>query len=293
MRRLEFLMNRVRYETDNKDVNGITNTEIVSYFNDAQKYITSLIFKMNPYADMFKTQVEIAANSTGIYTIPSDCFSSSSISMVEAKWSDDANNQGYNRIKPIAESEASYIFGYYVRNNTVVITGDAPNANFTFIRITYFKRLKSLDVRQSKVSSTTSTTIVMTAPAPTDLYLMDDHASTVSVDGDQVVAGLSFTNTSGTSLTGVSPDPTVAGVNNTQYIVAGANACNRSELPEECEPYLVDYVKQRIYTRNNYEDANKQMYFTEQQKADIISIFSKNKKDDDSFPVTDLTFLTF
>lgn len=64
-------------------------------------------------------------------------------------------------------------------------------------------------------------------------------------------------------------------------------------MPEECEPYLLDYVKQRIYTRNNYEDAGKQQYFTEQQKEEIVSIFSKNKKDDDTIPITDVGFLFF
>lgn len=289
MRRLEFLVNRARYETDNKDTNGITNAEIVSYFNDAQKYISSLIFKNNPYADMFKTQVEIAANSTGEYTIPDDCFATSAVSMVEAKWSDSANNDGYHRIKPISESEAVYMFGYYVRNNKVIITGDSPNANFTYIRITYFRRLKTLDVRQSKVSAVTPGFYITMVTAPTDLYLLDDHASTVDVNGDQVVADIYFTSTSGATLNTAD----TAGVDTSQYIVAGANACNRSELPEECETYLVDYVKQRIYTRNNYDDANKQMYFTEQQKQDIVAIFSKNKKDDDTIPITDIGFLGF
>lgn len=289
MRRLEFLVNRVRYETDNKDTNGIANAEIVSYFNDAQKYISSLIFKNNPYADFFKVQVELPASIAGIYNIPDDCFTTSAVSMVEVKWEESSNNKGYNRIKPIMESESAYMFGYYIRNNQVIITGDAPNANFTSIRITYFRRLKSVDVRQAKVNSVVPNVSIIMSLVPTDLYLMDDHASTVDADGNQVVANIYFTNTSGIVLSTLN----TLGVTTSQWIVAGKNTCNKSELPEECETYLIDYVKQRIYTRNNYEDANKQMYFTEQQKADIISLFSKNKKDDDTVPVTDITYLTF
>lgn len=289
MRRLEFLMNRVRYETDNKDANGITNAEIVNYFNDAQRYITSLIFKVNPYADLFKSQVEIAANSTGVYDIPEDCFSSNSISMVEAKWSDSANNQGYTRIKPVNESEAVYMFGYYIRNNQVVITGDVPNTNFTYVRITYFRRLKTVDVRQAKVSAVTPGVSITLSTTPTDLYILSDYASAVDINGDQVKSAIYFTNTSGSSLTTTN----TTGITTSHYIVAGKDSCNKSELPEECETYLVDYVKQRIYTRNNYEDAGKQSYFTEQQKEDIIAIFSKNKKDDDILPITDIGFLTF
>jgi len=72
MRRLEYLISQVRNSTDNKDTNGISTPEIVGYFNDAQKYITTLIFKNNPYADFFKVQLAYAANSKGDYTIPDD-----------------------------------------------------------------------------------------------------------------------------------------------------------------------------------------------------------------------------
>jgi hypothetical protein len=290
MRRLEFQINQVRNSTDNKDVNGISNAEVVGYFNDAQKYITTLIFKNNPYADVFKTQVEFDANTTGIYILPSDCYSINSISMVEGRFSQTQNNNGYTRIRPIGESEFSYIFGYMIRDNSVNISGQNTVQQLQKVRITYFRQLKTLDVRQGFISVATPTQLTLTT-TPTDLYVMDDHLSTVDVLGDQIVAGVRFTNTSGAILTVVSP--TSAGTAAGQWVVAGINACNKSELPDVCEPYLLDYVKQRIYTRNNYSDAEKQLYFTEQQKSEIISIFSKNKKDEDTIPITDASFLLF
>jgi len=286
MRRMDFLVSQVRNSTDNKDVNGISTAEIVGYFNDAQKYITTLIFKNNPYADLFKVQVAYAANSTGVYTIPDDCYSTNAVSMVELLTNTLANvNDGYTRIKPIMESEFAYIGGYTIRNNTLCISG----TNQFPVRLTYFKRLPTLDVRQAKVSGVVANTSISMATTPTDLFIMDDHCSTVDAQGDQVVANIYFTNTSGSPLL----TATTTGVTTSQYIVAGANATNKSLLPDECESYLLEYVRQKIYTRNNYEDANKQMYFTEQRQAEIISIFSKNKKDDDTIPVTDFGFLLF
>ena len=286
MRRMDFLVSQVRNSTDNKDVNGISTAEIVGYFNDAQKYITTLIFKNNPYADLFKVQVAYAANSTGVYTIPDDCYSTNAVSMVELLTNNLANiNDGYTRIKPIMESEFAYIGGYTIRNNTLCISG----TNQFPVRLTYFKRLPTLDVRQAKVSGVVANTSISMATTPTDLFIMDDHCSTVDAQGDQVVANIYFTNTSGSPLL----TATTTGVTTSQYIVAGANATNKSLLPDECESYLLEYVRQKIYTRNNYEDANKQMYFTEQRQNEIISIFSKNKKDDDTIPVTDFGFLLF
>jgi hypothetical protein len=289
MRRLEFLITEVRNSTDNKDVNGISTSEIVSYFNEAQRYITTLIFKNNPYADLFKVQVEIPAVSTGVYTIPDNCYAVNAISMVEARFAETSNNKGYSRIKPISESEFSYIFGYITRNNQILISGQNDIAQLMSIRITYFKQLPTLDVRQAKVSSVNSGISISLSSTPTTMYTIDDYCSTVDSKGSQVVSGIYFTNTSGSTLITAN----TAGVDTTQYIVSGADSCNKSQLPDSCEPYLLNYVKQRIYTRNNYEDANKQMYFTDQQKSEIISIFSKNKKDDDTIPVTDIGFLNF
>jgi len=289
MRRLEFLINQVRQATDNKDTNGIPDSEIVGYFNDAQRHITSLIFKSNPYADLFKTQIEIAANPSGEYTLPADCFSTNAVSMVEARFADTSNNKGYSRIKPISESELSYIFGYLIRDNKVIISGQNDVAQLQNVRITYFRQLPDLDIRQAKVLSVNPGVSITMASAPPSLYSIDDNCSTVDASGNQVVSGIYFNNTTGNVLF----TSTTTGVNSTQYIVAGKNSCNKSLLPDICESYLLDYVKQRIYTRNNYEDANKQMYFTEEQKAQIISIFAKNKKDDETIPVTDVEFLFF
>jgi hypothetical protein len=209
--------------------------------------------------------------------------------MVEARFAETTNNKGYSRIKPISESEFSYIFGYITRDNKVLISGQNDVAQLLSIRITYFRQLPKLDIRQARVNSVNSGISIVLNSAPDDLYTMDDHCSTVTAQGDQVVSDIYFTNTSGSLLL----TSTTTGVAAGQYIVAGSSSCNRSLLPDVCETYLLDYVKQRIYTRNNYEDANKQMYFTEQQKEEIISIFSKNKKDDDTIPVVDIGFLNF
>jgi hypothetical protein len=291
MRRLEYQVTQVRNSTDNKDVNGISTAEIVGYFNDAQKYITTLIFKNNPYADMFKSQVIYPSSSSGEYTIPSDCYSTSSISMVEGRFGETEVNGGYRRIKPISESELAYSFGYTVRNNKVIISGQNNVAQIQSIRVTYFKRLQTVDVRQARIQSKTSTTLVLDA-APPGLYTMDDKFSVVDDQGIQSAAGLYTTTTSGSTLA-VPAGTANVDLSTVKYVVSGENANNKCELPDECEPYLLDYVKQRIYTRNNYSDADKQLYFTEQQKAEIISIFSKNKKDDDTIPTTDLEFLLF
>lgn len=287
MRRLEFLISKVRNSTDNKDTNGISDNEIVEYFRDAQRYIETLIFKHNPYADLFKVQKTYPAVPTGIYDLPSDIYSVNAISMVEARFNITPNNDGFSRIKPIMESEFPYMFGYMIRNNQILISGQNNIAQFQDVRVTYFRQLDTLDIRRGQVTSVTPTSITVSgfdANAP----LMDDYYSTCDKDGNQIVAGI-YSASTASPLSVASTSGIVSG----QYILSGKNSTNLCELPDSCEPYLLDYVRQRIYTRNNYDDANKQMYFTEQQKQEIIAIFSKNKKDDDTIPVTDILYLLF
>ena len=288
MRRLEFLITEVRNSTDNKDTNGISTNELVQYFNDGQKYIETLIFKNNPYADLFKAQEVYEANTDGVYDLPDDCYSENSISMVEGRYNITENNQGYSRIKPISESEFAYIFGYTIRNKQVLISGQNNIAQLQNVRVTYFKSLKSLDVRRGVIGTVTPGVSIAVTSFDTTAAQKSDHYSTVTNQGVQVIKNIYSESTS-------SPLNTVdtTGVITGQYLVSGANAQNISDLPNACEPYLLDYVRQRIYTRNNYEDAGKQMYFTEQQKQEVISIFSKNKKDDDTVPITDIGFLCF
>jgi hypothetical protein len=209
--------------------------------------------------------------------------------MVEARFADTSNNKGYSRIKPIMESEFSYIFGYITRDNKVLISGQNDVAQLQDVRITYFKQLPTLDVRQAKVSSINPGVSILLSANPSYLYEVDDHCSAVDAQGVQQASDIYFTNTSGSLLTTAD----TAGVTSDMYITSGKNSCNKPLLPDVCETYLLDYVRQRIFTRNNYEDANKQMYFTQQQESEIVAIFSKNKKDDDTIPVTDVEFLFF
>jgi hypothetical protein len=208
--------------------------------------------------------------------------------MVEGRYNTTNNNDGYSRIKPISESEIAYMFGYVVRNNQIIISGQNNIAQLQDIRITYFKQLKTLDIRRGTVGVVVANTSIAITSLDTTAPLRDDNYSTCNAQGTQVVSGIYSASTSSPLLT-----TTTTGVITGQYLLTGKNATNVSELPDACEPYLIDYVRQRIYTRNNYEDANKQMYFTEQQKSEVISIFSKNKKDDDTVPLTDYSFLTF
>jgi len=170
MRRLEFLITEVRNSTDNKDTNGVQTSEIVGYYNAAQKFITALIFKNNHYCDLFKGQDVQPSNTSNTYTLPANCYSVNSISMVEVRTNTSNINNGYTRVKPISESEFAYAFGYITRDNQILISGQDSQAWYTDIRITYFKQLPTLDIRRGAVSAPFTAT-TFTVPPQSKLAL--------------------------------------------------------------------------------------------------------------------------
>ena len=61
---------------------------------------------------------------------------------------------------------------------------------------------------------------------------------------------------------------------------------------EEVEPYLMDYVAQRIFGRNNYgEDWNKANFWTSEERSNIISIFADASQAETRAPITDTEYM--
>ena len=83
------------------------------------------------------------------------------------------------------------------------------------------------------------------------------------------------------SIVGAIPTPdSITNVAIGDYVLNGKDSVNNITLTESVWTYWKDYVRQRIYGRQNYNDAGKQDYFTTAQKNEIIALFANNQKDD-------------
>lgn len=289
MRRTEYLLTEIRNSTDNVD-SAIKDAELISYLNYGQKLIQNIVFAANVKADIFKEVVEYDANESGIYTLPDDKFGVNSLSLVEGRFGLDNVNSGYRPIERVDKSEAANMFGYYTENDKVVLTGLNINLQVVRVRITYFRALPRMDKRWGKISAVNSGVSLVLTDNDVLASTVDDYCTVVDKFGAKVRGDIYIDTFSGATwqttdaLTGVTPN---------QYVTMGKNSVNASLLPDECETYLLDYVRQRIYTRNVYEDSAKQVYFTDQQKADIAALFSNNQKDIIYPPITDTEYLEF
>ena len=286
MREITYLINDVREQTDNEDTNGVSDKEIIRYFNDGVRAIQAMIFKNNPLSAYFQEpEVYPPANGSREYTLPSDCFGDNAVSMVEYSGNSSDCWSVLDRVWP-----EDKFFGWFTRNKKVVISGDESRPMPENIRVWYFKRLPKFDKAWAKVDSIAGQVVTLTE-VDTDFGKVDRYCSFVTADGAEKLPGLkieSYTDTTITFPAGVDVSGLVAG----DKLLMGANVSLTLDLPEEVESYLMDYVAKRIYGRNNYTtDTSKIEYFTEEGRANILAIFGDASQAILRTPITDTDYL--
>lgn len=297
MRRIEFLINQVRRSTDNTDKNGISDAEIIEFFNDGIEAIQSIIHAQNFTPDLFLATTTYDFNfSTNSYALPADIYSTNAVMLVEVRFGSSDVNEGFRTVKRITDMEQADFFGYYLRDNKIYFAISEQNTikSFDQFRVTYFRALKRFDKRWATVASVvpgSPNTLTITG-ADVDFQNVDDTFSIVDANGVSIQSGLRIVSLSGLPTT-ITFTGATAGIANGQFIVMGDKSSTACELPKSVEPHLLDYVRQRLYTRQNYGDSNKQITFTQATQQAIVSIFSNKSRDISEPPIVDYDYLGY
>lgn len=291
MRLLKYLILDVREQTDNEDLNGTKDKEIVRYFQDGLKQIQQIIFKNNPYCSYFQEPFLIPSPIQGKnFPLPSDVYADNAVSMVEV------NNEGAYRDdywqtldRGYAEEQSS-LTGWFTRNKSIFFSGtkDAPISRMA--RVWYFQRHPRWDKVWATVDSITGDTIKL-KDFDKDLFDVDQFITVYESDEEtKRASNLKFTKVSDDEIKIISGDySTIA---SDDVILMGKNSNILANLPEEVESYLMDYVAKRVYSRNNYTtDTAKISEFTAEEKDNIISIFADVGQSNTRTPITDVEYL--
>jgi hypothetical protein len=297
MRRIEFLINQVRRSTDNTDKNGIDDAEIIEYFNDGIEAIQAIIHAQNFTPDLFLATASFDFDfSTREYTLPADIYSTNAVMLVEVRFGNSDVNEGFRTVKRITDMEQADFFGYYLKDNKIVFALSEQNTIKAFdqFRVTYFRALKRFDKRWATIASITPgspNTLTITG-ADVDFQNVDDTFSIVDANGVVIQPGLRIVSLAGLP-TALTFTGTTTGIASGHFLVMGYKSTTSCELPKSVEPHLLDYVRQRLYTRQNYGDANKQITFTQATQQAIVSIFSNKSRDISEPPIVDYDYLGY
>lgn len=276
MRRLELLEKEVRESTDTVDENSLNTYELMRYFNDGQKLLQKILYTANQSADLFIRSENIAVTS-GVksYPLPDDIYARNSVVGLMT-----ANGHKITRMSP---QELQNMYGYALYGKNIMLSFD-PTENLV---LDYVYKLPVISFRLAQVDTfdTGAGTIDAVAGsiiANEDFVDRFDYYTIVDSDGNikapkmklSSLAGLTFTFT-GDLTGGTDYDGVAAG----DYVVCGKFGTSHSELPDECEPFLLTYVQRRILAKISSSDIQSESAFTSEERQDIQDLFLDNVSD--------------
>lgn len=285
MRLLKYLINDVREQTDNEDVNGVSDKEIIRYFQDCIKSIQTIVFKSSPTCAYFQKTYEISGPINGkSFPLPSDVYADNKVTMVETTID---NTEYWRTLKNGWAEEQHYLFGWYVRNKEIHFSGTPYDDTTRKARVTYYYKLKRWDKVWAEVDSIVGQTIKI-VNFDKDLFDVDNTISIFS-DEDTKVGTFKYKKVADDEIEVVGD---ISVVTPGSFILMGDSELHIN-LPDEVETYILDYVSKRIFSRNNYTlDTNKVDFFTQEARNDIVSIFADSKNTMIAPPIMDTDYLS-
>ena len=303
MERLELQIERARSESLNKDYSttvGIPQEDFESFANEAQDRLFSEIVKAHPRI-FHSEKIYTVTSGQEAYDLPADCHEGK-VHLVE--FSTDGRGENYYELGQAKMHERSSApaanpMFYIMRAKQILLV---PPATTGYLRVTYVKKPKRLALRRSTVSARTCTSPTRTGMtvAAADLAALDpgsevakyNYLSVVDRDGDQMMAGVEFDSiNTGTGVVTITGSSFTAQTGETitvgDYVVIGKDACNKSQLPDSCERFLIKWMAACALERDGSTLEARKRELCQEMLSDISSSLADSDHD-----VTGVTILT-
>lgn len=309
MRRVDTLITAARGVSRNKPnadgTYGITDDEVLQYINDAQDRMQNLISAQKNIARLFSTQqiIPIVANQEA-YTIDDRVLLNKAIQQVE--YSYDSNLSNYTVLQKVnlfnRDTNASnYPTSYFKRGNAILLQ-PTPNAANGSIRVTYERAVDDLDIPRGLITVITNGTSTqfdtLTFGTTANSYETStpgwsniQYASIVSPLGARRCYNVLLTsyNTS-TNLLTPNPTPFIYGaldsaIQVNDVAVFGKYTTTFSQLPDECERYLIHYAAARLYAEDSSNDTSREENIVAEIESDILTALASQTPEVEYVPM--------
>lgn len=276
--------------------NDIPDDEFLQYLNDGQDRIQSLISNTRGTQKIFVQQkiIQAVANQES-YTIPDRLLFNKSIENIEFSYDSTLNN--YNSLQKalIANKTtfaSDYPSGYYCARGSFFPIPLLSSSSGSF-RVMYERSIDDLDIRRAQVQSVsglTSTTFTnMTlvgisgsgepdeSSTPANLTNIDyicvcDYDGNVTAYNIPVLSYDSSSNVLTPRSFAFQTGETIAAGS---YVTFHKWSTTVSQLPDECEKYLLNYCVQAILHRDSSNDWNEQNEMLSKMEKEIVDQMKK------------------
>lgn len=312
MRRTDVLITQARLISRNgANADGtfaIPDNEILQYLNDAQDRLQNLISARKNIAKIFATQqiISVVANQEA-YSISDRVLLNKQIESVEFSYDGSVSN--YIRLEKLNlfnrnTNPSNYPWGYFKRGGQIFLQ-PTPSVSTGTIRVTYERDLDDLDIPRAVVSTVTGGTATqfttLTFSALADSYETTtpgwnniQYFSVSDVNGlrkcyNILVGGY----VAGTNIMTPSPSPFIY-TSLDSAITAGSDIATFdkyttcfSQLPDNCERYLIHYAATELFHRDSSEDYNKENDILGQIEEDILKALAAQTSETQYIPQAD------
>lgn len=291
MRRLEKLISEARLSTNTTDIDSVSLALCQQYMNRIHSYLEDILFLVNDENDLFLRDFEFALiPGKDEYALPIDIYAKSSIDTVAVSFLNGLS-QTFLPLKKVSRKQRGFTFGYFIQNIQCVFT-PKPQSPLR-IKMTYQQKVPNVSNRIGKIQSFTGTGIVLTDYVA-GISSCDDFVCIVDANGTILNKAVDLNGntqyvpialTSDTAGTMVVDNTTGAVIG--AYVVSGKYASSHSQLPDECEKYLITALERMIQYRQSSNDINTSSVFSAEELSTIKEVFADNSYDDAKPPVTE------
>lgn len=287
MRRVEHLINDIRFNSNQLDTNRFSDIRLLKLLNNAQRAIQNALFTSDMSDHILKKTalIDTIADQEE-YDLPTDIYAHSSISTV--KRAINSSNSSYVVLNQISDKETRNQMGYTVFNDKLIIS-PIPNVSITSgIKVFYQRKLPTLSIRIGQIDSYISGTSITLKSGYSNATIgdFDDYITVVDSNGTIKQSGIKFTTyasgviSTSDSLTSIAAD---------DYVVLGEYATSHPQIPDPCEDLLTSHVERSIYA----VDSSSDVQFSSEEMAMIRDLFQKKDHDVKHPVIIDNLYLNF
>jgi hypothetical protein len=191
----------------------------------------------------------------------------------------------------------------YIRSGGKIILSPVPQttiANGLFIN--YVRTLNKLDTRRGEIETVTTLDNTITSlklninTTFEPSFILDDcFLSVVDKCGDVKMRRVPVADIN-QSTGDITLEPGFEfedgeSISAGDYVVSGKFATNRSELPDMCERYLLQYCNWKILKRDSSNDSMEQTEELVNMRAEIVETFKQVDDDNKTITIDDTTFI--
>jgi len=294
MRRTDVLIKQARLISRNvansDGTYSISDEEVLQYLNDAQDRMQNLISSRKNIAKIFVTQqiISLVADQEA-YSIPDRVLLNKQIENVE--FSSDGTLGNYVRLEKVNfinrdTNTTTYPWGYYKQGGQIYLQ-PTPSTSGGTIRVTYERALDDLEIPRGLVSTigtgTATEFATLTLDSSANTYETTDpgwstqqYCCVVSPLGARRCYNILITSyDTGTNLLTPNPTPFTYSSQDSQIqandvLVFNKYSTTFSQLPDDCERYLIHYAATELINIDSSNDYSKFRDKLAEMEEDIL-----------------------